>query len=168
VVKLIYKNLLPKVEAWITSNNGDQADAMDIFQETLETILLKVDKVNSSFDGLVIQISKHKWLDRLRKQAVRQKAKAVIKKNEELEINSEDELREQQYLKYKLMERYFNQLSETCQSLMQMLKQGRTVEEVIKALGFASANTLYRRKAACIERWSILVKEDQEYKLLFG
>ena len=65
------------------------------------------------------------------------------------------------------MEKYFSELSETCQMLMSLLKKGMKVEEVIREMSFSSANTLYRRKAACMERWSTLIKEDKLYKELF-
>jgi len=65
------------------------------------------------------------------------------------------------------MEKYFTQLSDTCQQLLSLLKQGLKVEAIVKTLAFSNANTLYRRKAACMQRWSTLIKNDQEYLTQF-
>ncbi len=162
----IYSRLLPRVKSWVTANNGTEADAHDLFQETLETILLKVDVIHSSFEGLVIKMSKNKWIDTLRKQKTIDKTKAYLEKSESL--NEDEHLKMTEYHKYKLMEKYFSKLSNTCQQLMVLLKEGVSVQEVMKKLNFSSANTMYRRKAACIERWGQLVKKDVRYKELYS
>jgi len=64
-IRLIYSSLFPSVKRWVMDNSGNEADAYDIFQETLETILLKIDSLNSNMKGLTLRISKNKWLDKL-------------------------------------------------------------------------------------------------------
>ena len=169
-IVMIYDQLLPRVTKWVLQNNGTEADANDIFQETLETILLKVDRIHISFEGLVLTMSKNKWVDRLRKQSTKNKIKDQIAFTSEQELflfTTEDELRETEYYKYILMEKYFNLLSETCQKVMSLLKSGVSVEDIVSRLALSSANTLYRRKAACIERWAVLVKQDPNYKEIY-
>lgn len=165
----IYDKHLPLVTQWVINNSGTKADAHDIFQETLETILLKVDKVHSSFDGLVVSISKRKWIDRLRKNASTKKNNAQLTYEQNLTEASSEEIRlsEIAYQKYVLMEKYFEQLSETCQKVITLLKQGYAVAEVVDLLSLSNANTLYRRKAACLARWSKLIKLDPAYSTLF-
>ena len=161
----IYDRLLPRVSDWITSNNGSESDAHDIFQETLESILLKVDNVHSSFEGMVIKISKNKWIDRLRKK------KIVVKSHDEHHLREEENINfeniDTAYNKYRLMEKHFSTLSEVCQKVMQMVKQGIAVAQIVQELSFSNANSLYRRKAACIERWSQLIKADPLYNTLY-
>jgi DNA-directed RNA polymerase specialized sigma24 family protein len=162
-IVLIYDQYLPKVSRWIKNNSGTQEDAYDIFQETLETILLKVESLSSSLEGLLIVLSKRKWIDKLRKSSTSKKtAEAVELENYHQTKSIEDT--NQEYYKYKLMEKYFVQLSETCQKVMSMMKEGISVQEIVTTLSLSSANTLYRRKAACIERWTSLIKKDSLYK----
>jgi len=159
----IYETLLPTVDVWVRDNNGSKEDALDIFQETLETILLKIDSVKSSFGGLVIAIAKKKWIDKLRKKATATKSEEALK--ELVSDLSQDYAKsELEYQKFKLMERHFIRLSETCQKIMTMIKAGSSVSEIVGNLSLSSPNTLYRRKAACIQRWSELVKSDPYYK----
>jgi len=161
----IYERLLPRVSDWITSNNGSESDAHDIFQETLETILLKVDSVHSSFEGMVIRISKNKWIDRLRKKNIALKSRNENQMSEVENISLENI--DIAYNKYRLMEKHFSALSEVCQKVMQMVKQGIAVSQIVQELSFSNANSLYRRKAACIERWSQLIKTDPLYNTLY-
>jgi len=164
----IYSSVFPVVKKWVLENNGDEADAYDVFQESLEAILLKIDSLNASFGGLVLRISKNKWIDKLRKQKTTDKMKSqMLYLSQQDQISSEEDLAIKEQLKYQLMEKYFSQLSSICQQLMALLKRGKTVTEVVAELSFSNANSLSRRKAACMERWSKLIKQDKEYNTLF-
>lgn len=167
-IKMIYASLFPQVRNWVVDNKGSEADAYDLFQETLETILLKINDLHSNLKGLIMRISKNKWIDKLRKANTANKFKdqLVYTSNHEA-LSKEEEQAIKYQLKYQLMEKYFSELSSTCQELMSLLKQGLTVEQVVTQLSFSNANTLYRRKAACVERWSTLIKKDTEYPSLF-
>jgi len=162
-IETIYETLLPKIKSWIMSKGGIEDDAHDVFQETLETIILKVDHVHSSFDGLVIQIAKYKWIDRLRKSKKEVRNASSIRLYQEESFEEQFIQREQDYLKFKLMDKTFKQLSTLCQELIQLIKQELDVKSIVQKMNFSSANTLYRRKSACMERWSSLVKSDVDY-----
>lgn len=168
-VKKIYDTLLPRIEYWITSNNGSKADAQDIFQETLETIILKIEKVHTSFEALVLLLSKRKWIDRLRRNKVYAKVRSDA--SDRLTDNeTEGDLyieEESSYLKFKILDETFASLSQTCQELMTLIRNENSVDTILKKMQFASANTMYRRKAACTERWSKLVKEHKLYSSYF-
>ena len=168
IVESIYADIFPKVKSWVLNNKGKEEDAYDIFQEVLETILLKIDSVHTTFEGLVMQIAKYKWIDKIRK------AKTVSSNNDFVSVKTDTENtiddslieKERDYLKYKLLDNYFTQLSPICQALMLKVKKGMSVDKIVYDLEFKSANTMYRRKAACIERWSKLIKQDKNYSLL--
>lgn len=165
-IKTIYKDFFPKVKQWVLNNNGSSQDAADIFQEVLETILLKIETVNSSFEALVIQMTKYKWIDKIRKKKTARNHQVNVEKSDSMSSENQIITSEQEYIKYKLLDKHFTQLSELCQALILKLKEGLSASEIVNALNFKSANTLYRRKAACIERWSTLIKADKNYTLL--
>ena len=168
VIRAIYARVLPKVQHLICQLGGSTEDANDIFQEALETILVKIDDVQHNFDGLVLQISRHKWIDRIRKNSREQVRNSAATRLLEEAPGSDDRIleKEREYLQYKIMEKTFSSLSEKCQRLLTLIRQGKQPSEIVKILDFSSTNTLYRRKFACIERWSILVKQSAEYKLM--
>ncbi len=161
--------MFPPVKNWVLSNSGTEEDAYDLFQETLEVILLKIDTLNSSLIGLIMRIAKNKWIDNLRKVSRENRTKEEVKYlTDRAQLSSEEKTAINEQQKYRLMEKYFTQLSTTCQQLMSLLKQGKKVQEIVSEMSFSSANTLYRRKAACMERWTSLIKEDKLYKQIFS
>lgn len=162
-VKKIYSTYLPSVKTWVMHNSGTRQDAEDVFQESLEIILLKIDHLQSSLAALIMQLSKRRWIDRIRKRNTRQKVSNELGKRledrEEMDTALEDKQRE--YNRFKLLERTFKQLSETCQQLLELSRKGKDTEEILNIMSFNSVNTMYRRKAACISRWSELIKATQ-------
>ncbi len=168
VIHSIYTRLLPKAKRTISILGGTEEEALDVFQEALETILLKIDHVQNNFDGLVLQICRHKWIDRVRKrqrETVRnEKANRLL--DEGNDLRDEYIKKEEEHMQFKLMEKTFLELSETCQKLLQLIREGKKGSEIVRELNFSSANTMYRRKFACIDRWSKLIKASPEYALI--
>lgn len=169
VLTYIYKEVFPKVNNWILQNSGQKDDAYDIFQEVLESVLLNVNEVYKSFDGMIMHMAKNKWIDRVRKNKTQSKVREAVSDRHSYSEDVENEyiVHEREYIKFKLLENSFAKLSETCQQLMTLIREGKKVGEIVELLAFKSANTLYRRKAACVERWSVLIKEDNNYKYCF-
>lgn len=161
--------MLPKVRSWVLANQGSHADAEDVFQEALEIVLLKIESVDKSLSGLILQLAKRRWIDRLRKtkglSAVDHESVQQIAGPFRADYIEE---KQQQYIRHKMMESAFNRLSDTCRKLLEKVKEGLPVETITRQMNFNSANTLYRRKAACTRRWSEMVKEDAQYKLYFA
>lgn len=169
IIEKIYDNIFPVVKSYIKNNSGEESDAFDVFQESLEIILLKIDNLEMKFENLIVLISKRRWLDRLRKSKVKKKHAAGLKTQAEDDSNIEKTLieKEQAYLRSKILDETFERLSETCQKLMVLLKQGKSISTIVDMMSFTSSNTVYRRKAACMDRWSTLVKAHKNYSTYF-
>jgi len=168
-IEIIYNQSFPKVKSLILKNSGSESDAYDVFQEALELVLLKIDTFNINLEGMLILISKRKWIDRLRKQKTKENYKLNSSLNYEMEEDAEQKLiaKEKEFLRTKLLEDSFQQLSEICKTLMSLVKTGMEVDRIVKQMNFSSANTMYRRKAACMKRWSELLKQDGQYQQYF-
>jgi len=165
---MVYQKYFPIVLSWIRQNNGTKDDAYDVFQECLETLIMKVRNLDSNLGGLILQISKRKWLDQLRKKTTKTRViNSIGERHIEEGIEETYITKEKEYLKSKLLESAFVQLSTLCQELLTLYKKGKSVEFIQSNLNLASNNTVYRRKSACIERWSQLIKEDKLYKNYF-
>ena len=108
-------------------------------------------------------IVRYKWLDKKnrnkRDQEVRNQN--LQRYTDENDPNIEDLLiaTEQAHHQAQRLENSFKQLSDLCQQLLTLIKGGRSTEEIIQTLSFSTANALYRRKNACVERWRILLSE---------
>lgn len=67
-----------------------------------------------------------------------------------LEIVEEEEIRQRR------LDTSFKELSELCQKLLRLLISGVSSAEASAQLGMSDANTVYRRKSACVGRWRTL------------
>lgn len=168
-IRAIYDQCFPKVRTLIVNNSGSESDAYDVFQEALELILLKMDTFKVNLEGMIILICKRKWIDKLRKKKSKDTFEQSASLQYKIESDAEQKLidNEKAHLRTQLLEKSFRLLSDTCKRLMLLVKQGVDVQEIIKTMEFASANTMYRRKAACMKRWSEMVKEDKLYSQYF-
>ncbi|NRB49661.1 MAG: RNA polymerase sigma factor [Saprospiraceae bacterium] len=167
VLQEIYKEFAPKVSAWIVKHGGQQEEAKDIFQESIVAIYDKVAgqdfQLPCSFGAYFMGIIRYKWLDKKnrnkRDQEVRNQN--LQRYTDENDPNIEDLLiaTEQAHHQAQRLEHSFKQLSDLCQQLLTLIKGGRSTEEIIQTLSFSTANALYRRKNACLERWRTLLSE---------
>lgn len=165
VIRGIYRRNLSIVRSMIGQMGGNSADADDVFQEALETLLVKVDRIESNFDGLLYQICRRRYIDRTRqKQREKVRNKALQRHQEEQHnVSHEINILSEEYDTFQLLDETFKSLSETCQKLMTLVRAGESTDAIMDKMSFSSSNTMYRRKFACIERWSKLIKNHPNY-----
>lgn len=167
-MKRLYNELLPRVSNYIKNNRGTTSEALDVFHQSLETLIVGRQTLRSSLDGLILQMCKNKWIDIQRKK---QRDKV---RNDELQRHFSNESNvaqdaqalEAEHLQFQLMEQTFGQLSEKCQTLLEAIKRNSPTDVIVKEMGFSSANTMYRRKWACLDRWSTLIKQMPSFRKL--
>lgn len=164
-IQNIYSENLSRVTKWIMKNGGAVEDGHDIFQDSLEVLYLMENMDGNYFEATLFKICKYKWIDKLRRKTTDDKVRKELAKRIDNEIGIDKQYiqYEKEHLKFRLLEQTFEKLSDKCKKLMTMTKEGFKVEEIVEALSFASANTMYRRKSACIERWSHLLRADSMY-----
>ena len=61
--------------------------------------------------------------------------------------------REEEQLEKERLDASLAQLSPTCRDLLRLLGRGVSSVEAAEKLGMTNANTVYRRKNACLKRW---------------
>jgi len=158
LIQEIYRNNAEQVSRWIRKNNGSSDDAKDIFQEALIALYTKAAKGNfqltAPFDALLFRICKNKWIDRLRKKSrspeVRMEDEARHKSENTQNLAEETETAS---LKEQILEQTFQQLSDLCRKLLKLLSEGISSSEVAIRAEMSNANSVYRRKKACTDRW---------------
>ena len=160
LLRVLYKEYLPKVLFWVSANNGNQEDGHDIFHDTLEALIHKSYTSGHNFTlenigGYIIQIAKNKWIDQLRRKKTFQKVRNGFTERLDSEYNIEEDYIsvETEHLKQKALKEAFSKLSEVCQKLLTLIMKERKTEEVVKELDMSNANTMYRRKHACLKSW---------------
>lgn len=158
----IYRDHAPSIRSWVLKNNGTTGDAQDLFQEAIIALHQKANDpkfvLTCPIGALLFSICRNKWLNQLRKK----NKEAEVRLWEEQKYNTEDsvvsvlEAVEEEELRQKRLDNAFKQLSELCQKLLRLLISGNSSTEVAVQLGMTDANTVYRRKNACVGRWRTL------------
>jgi len=162
VLDKIYREHATAMRRWVLKNNGTSADAQDIFQEAIIVIHQKANDpafvLTCPLGALLFSIGKNKWLNQLRKKnreaEVRSWEEARYK--EEGALTSTLEAVEEEAIRQGKLDATFKQLSELCQKLLRLLVSGVSSADAAVQLGMNDANTVYRRKNACVERWRTL------------
>jgi RNA polymerase sigma factor (sigma-70 family) len=162
ILNQVYQEHAPTIRSWIIKNNGQEEDAQDVFQEAIIAVHQKANDptfvLTCPLGALLFLICRNKWLNQLRK------------KNRETEVRNWEEERythesslvptleaiEEEQIRQRRLDAGFQQLSELCQQLLHLLISGVSSAEAALQLGMNDANTVYRRKNACVGRWRTL------------
>ncbi len=171
-IKSIYQALEGKLASWLSHNKGNANEARDILHEALSSIIISAHKrkINppKNVEAYIFTICKYKWFDTL---------KAKKSKNEVINVEDvghigeesiqDDYIRiESEALKHKVLDRSFSKLTDLCQRLLNLVKQGLKSKEIAIQLEMSSDATVNRRKFACMDSWKKFLHEDSEYKRL--
>lgn len=165
-IREIYQEFSGLVRSWVMRNNGNAADAQDLFQEALMAMYDRYgtgdEPFTGSFGGLLMTICKRRWYDRLQQK----KRETDVRLSEADRYNGEDEpweaaeeaLAEKE--RQEGLSRVFSLLSEQCQKLLALFTTGTTsAEQLATELGMDSTNAVYQSKHRCISRWRQLYYE---------
>jgi DNA-directed RNA polymerase specialized sigma24 family protein len=164
IVKGIYNEHFYKIKNLIQKQGGSISDAEDIFQNALEATITRYVKkpfvIEISFGAYLYKTCTYMWYrhqkDKKRDNEVRNTL-ATTHSTEDNQIqDSEMELE-------LILTRTMKMLSSLCQQLIQMLKSGESTERILEALDFPRANTMYRRKHACMKSWRKIMVADPQY-----
>ena len=165
----LYEQYSEQLIKWIQNNNGSRSDAEEIFQESMCVLVLKANNpdfvLRCPIGAYLYAIWRNMWL----KELENRKRKMDIESSDldnMLSMGPDQHQVARDLLEldcFRLIEVTFKQLSERCQSILQMVKKGTAVEQIVKTLNLPNANNLYSRKNRCITRWSSLMKENATY-----
>ncbi len=163
-LKSLYSEVLPTVTSWVLSKNGSKEDAHDVFHDALEAAIhraYKKDKDDVNLEGLLVQIAKNKWIDKIRRKKLGDKVRSIEVERYESEYSSDPEIIqiEEEDQKQRLLRTTFVKLSAKCQKLLEMIMAARSTEDIVNALNMSNANAMYRRKHACMKSWKTYIDD---------
>lgn len=159
LLRALYEEHLDPVIGWIVTNSGTMEDAHDIFHDTIEALIFKSysssQLSHKNIGGYIMQVAKNKWIDQLRRKKSFKKVINQISDRYDHEYSVEHEYIniEEEHIKQKALMDAFKMLSAKCQKLLTLIIQEHSTQEIVKALDMTNANTMYRRKHACLEYW---------------
>lgn len=168
-IAVFYENNLHKVSKWIQKNNGNEEDALDIFQDGIESIIRKIfDKKlpqNVNFEAYFFSSCKNLWLKRIEKKSKEEKVRISEESrytHDAADVINLDEAYEEDSLK-RMMSETFRKLTPVCQKLVVLLEKETNTEDIAVLLNMSNANTVYRRKFACYKSWRKYLEEHPFY-----
>ena len=159
----LYRQSSPGIIRWVTANNGTVADARDLFQEALISLHRSAHKpdfeLTCPIDALIFTICRNQWINQLRRKKTEATVRSAEARRYEPEANvvSAYERHEEEQLEKKRLDDTLAQLSDTCRQLLRLLGRGVSSKEAAERMGMTNANTVYRRKNACLQRWRELL-----------
>ena len=154
ILERIYKVFYPAVRHYVTSNNGNEHDAQDIFQDSLVIVYLKVKKsppvLTCSFGTYLFSINKYLWYREFRRSHMH--ARSMLNPDELIDYENNfmnDYIRME---KRKLVLDHFNEMGESCQKLLSLFIQNTPVERITKIMGFSTDQYTRNRRTNCKEK----------------
>lgn len=153
----IYSMHYSSVEHYIFTNSGSEADAKDIFQEAILAAWLNVKegkfipKNSDSLGGYIFQISKFKWLDKLKSKAY--KSTLRIEREETID-DGHEEINEKvvQEERINYLKKLYSKLDEKCKSILNgFYYEKKSLEEIGADLSY-DAGTLKTMKYRCMKK----------------
>ena len=167
VLNYLYKNVQPKIKAWVLQNNGDVEEAQDIFQDAViafyKYVRMNQFKEGNNVTGFIYSISKNLWINR-----VKQKNRMVVN----IEKHENNFIEENDFFSQIIsnerankIQEILSQLGERCKELLtHSIYDRMTMEEISKKMGFNNADTAKTKHYKCKQRLIELVKENKHLK----
>jgi RNA polymerase sigma factor (sigma-70 family) len=153
--EILYKFYFPSVKNFIIKNNGSEADAQDVFQETILVLLAKVPKddfsLTSSLKTYIFAISSNLWLKRLRDS--KKLLKSELSLYEKYLIDYEEAELEIEQEKQKRTASIFNRITYKCKILLKAIfYDEKNIEAVTKEFGYTNKHNAQNQKYKCLEQ----------------
>ena len=154
ILRYIYSENFPKVRQHICINGGSEDEAADIFQEAIVIIFEKARKekleLTVKFSTYLYAVAKVVWMAYLRKN---RKEEDVFQLNEpecDYGIGEVDNYVVENE-RFKLVWRYFDNISKDCQTIIRLFLEGKSISEVTQEMNYSSEQHTKNRRLRCKE-----------------
>jgi RNA polymerase sigma factor (sigma-70 family) len=165
VLQYIYTSNYSRIEYFVTTNNGSEDDAKDIYQEAFLAVWrnVQMDKFTptneTALSGYIYQIARNKWIDQLR-AAKGKKLVAVPDTDipdEPVQTYSEEE---ETYLA--TVKKHFNSLGEQCRDLLGMFYfKKQSMREIADFFSWTEASAK-NNKYRCLQKLRNMVTQNNK------
>ncbi len=166
MLRYLYTRDYPVIAAFITKNNGTEADAADIFQDAIivfyEKIRLKELTLSCSIRTYLYSVCKNLWRNSLRRQ---KRLTGIDDTIESIPIPAESltivETNERQTLVAELM----NRLGDDCKRVLTLFYfERQRMKTIAEQMGFANEQVAKNKKSNCMKRLKALLQSLPGFK----
>lgn len=155
VLRQLYKTHYPMILSMVMTNNGTEAEAKDVYQETFIAFYERVQQndfvLTCKIKTYLYAISKHKWLKRLaekKKSPLRLDDTGITDSlQEEIALTDENEVQ------FNTMKNSLALLGEPCRTLIEdFYIHDFTMEQIRDKFGYTNADNAKNQKYKCLQR----------------
>jgi RNA polymerase sigma factor (sigma-70 family) len=160
VLLVLYKRNIDPVRRLILRNNGQDADADDVLQETLVKLWKKAAGqdfvLTSKLDTLIFAIARNLWLKQLRKTG---RVKSTAFEDGESNLPAAGLDNEDDKELANLLSQYFAMLGPACRELLSLYYfEQLDMETIARKMQFANADTAKAKKYQCKKKLEELIR----------
>jgi RNA polymerase sigma factor (sigma-70 family) len=150
----LYENFQGKILGMVQQNSGDEAEAMDVFQEGLVALWTNINKgtftlkENARITTYLYALCRNIWISRLRKRKITQ----PLESDERIEIPDDTDALEAEHDRIQELGRQLDKLGEACQQLLRLYYyEKKAMQEIAEQLGL-TPKTAKNNKYRCMQR----------------
>jgi RNA polymerase sigma factor (sigma-70 family) len=157
----LYDHYYQTVKNHVLKNSGSDADASDVFQDTIIALYQQIYENNFSLTtdlkGYFFGIARNIWNMQLRyKKHVTELTLDIVEEDDS--DNVFDPALE------KILSRSLQKLNPDCQTILKLFYEGISYEEIASRMNLKNETNARRKKYLCKEALIEIIKKDPEYK----
>lgn len=149
---------------FMQKNNGNTADAEDLFQEGMQHLILNIRsgvfQQKSALKTYLFRICRNLWLSRLRRKNKWQDIQQVLK-TETVQNNTPQILLEKTERKL-LLDKALSTLSGACREVLSLWTLGYSMKEIAQKANYKNENSAKKKKSICLKTLVQQVKSQPE------
>ncbi len=152
--KELYENYFPYVKRFIINNNGSDADAEDVFQDTMIILLekLRMDDfvITASVKSYIMGIAKNIWLKKIRNSF---KVTEITDDHTNKFYQEIDIIIQQEKTYFEKLNDYLHKITNHCKGLIHdMFFNNKTIEQIQTDYGYKTRHNALNQKYKCVEQ----------------
>ncbi|MGI4751856.1 MAG: RNA polymerase sigma factor [Janthinobacterium lividum] len=154
-LKRIYKVHFPMVLQMVLGNNGNEADAKDVYQESIIILYNKVKagdfELTSKLKTYIYSVCRRIWLKKLSQKSNKECELKDV--HDFLPVENDLELHELRDLQFSKMEESMLMLGEPCRTIIQdFYMQNKSMQEICDKFGYTNPDNAKTQKYKCLQR----------------
>ncbi len=163
IINEIYQKNFPQLKYFISNNNGNEADAKDVFQEALVATFRRLERgdfeIKTTFGTYIFQVGKFIWFKKIR-------GKKPTQSTEDVQIADQGILEEVLFKedRYSFFQSMLKKMGSDCQTLLNYFFEKKSYKEIVTLMDFNSVDYAKRKKMLCKNKLVSLIKEDPRFR----
>ncbi|RPD99147.1 sigma-70 family RNA polymerase sigma factor [Aureibaculum marinum] len=162
----LYQDNFTKISKFVQNNNGNQADAEDLFQDAMMVLVEKLRqdnfKLTASIDTYVYAICKNLWFKKLRNKNYEISVDEMQSFDFLNSINDSIE-DEKNYLEK--LKGYLVKITDHCNRLIHdIFFREKAIEQIQKDYGYSSRHNAQNQKHKCVEQIRKVKEKEEKLK----